>query len=263
MSLVEKDDNLEMDDMELDDIELGLGDVDSDFKIYEDTQDDEYGEVVDQADEYGEDDTSYDDESSSDTILITLIDKKLPGLLEYMRDRKLNTQVVTSDPGYAADIMMAQYGKCDILIIDTGSGLFATSESRKQILDIVSQCEGNLSAFFYYTDDAIKTDILDSLGRKNKKQIKWEKFQTTPITIASMSLRCTSYVSDSYEYQEYDNSSVDELLDKHITLPTDLELSEQQALQQLNPEQVLRNVVETEDDLLISYKPNFRVKMKL
>ena len=180
-----------------------------------------------------------------------------------MRDHKLNTQVVSSDTGYIADIMMAQYGKCDILIIDTGSGLFATSEQRKQILDIVSQCEGNLSAFFYYTDDAIKTDILDSLGRKNKKQVKWEKFQTTPITIASMSLRSTSYVNDSYEYQAYDDSSVDEILDKHITLQTNLSLSEQQPLQQLNPKNILNNVVETEDDLLVGYTPNFKVKMKL
>ena len=231
----------------------------------EDNDTEEYGEDND-TEEYGEDNDTEEygeDNDTEDTILITLIDKKLPGLLEYMRDHKLNTQVVSSDPGYIADIMMAQYGKCDILIIDTGSGLFATSEQRKQILDIVSQCEGNLSAFFYYTDDAIKTDILDSLGRKNKKQVKWEKFQTTPITIASMSLRSTSYVNDSYEYQAYDDSSVDEILDKHITLQTNLSLSEQQPLQQLNPKNILNNVVETEDDLLVGYTPNFKVKMKL
>ena len=231
----------------------------------EDNDTEEYGEDTD-TEEYGEDNDTEEygeDNDTEDTILITLIDKKLPGLLEYMRDHKLNTQVVSSDPGYIADIMMAQYGKCDILIIDTGSGLFATSEQRKQILDIVSQCEGNLSAFFYYTDDAIKTDILDSLGRKNKKQVKWEKFQTTPITIASMSLRSTNYVNDSYEYQAYDDSSVDEILDKHITFQTNLSLSEQQPLQQLNPKNILNNVVETEDDLLVGYTPNFKVKMKL
>ena len=239
---------------------------DNDTEEYgEDNDTEEYGEDND-TEEYGEDNDTEEygeDNDTEDTILITLIDKKLPGLLEYMRDHKLNTQVVSSDPGYIADIMMAQYGKCDILIIDTGSGLFATSEQRKQILDIVSQCEGNLSAFFYYTDDAIKTDILDSLGRKNKKQVKWEKFQTTPITIASMSLRSTSYVNDSYEYQAYDDSSVDEILDKHITLQTNLSLSEQQPLQQLNPKNILNNVVETEDDLLVGYTPNFKVKMRL
>lgn len=227
-------------------------------------------ETVDVDDEYGAEDQSYadDDEygetqSSGSTILITLIDKKLPGLLEYMRDHKLNVQVVTTDPGYIADIMMAQYGKCDILIIDTGQGLFATSESRKQILNIVSQCEGNLSAFFYYTDDAIKTDIQDQLGRRNKKQIKWEKYVTTPITVASMALRQTDYVNDEYEYQEYSNMTPEECLDSHVTLPTNIELSDQLPLSSINPAQVAENVVNTDENLLVGYEPTFKVKMKL
>lgn len=54
------------------------------------------------------DDESTDvSENTGDPILITLIDKTVPGLLEYMRDRGLNTSVVTSDPDYIADIMMA------------------------------------------------------------------------------------------------------------------------------------------------------------
>ena len=58
--------------------------------------DDEYGESVETDDEYGEsvaveDDEAYESEDGSDPILITLIDKKLPGLLEYMREHKLNT----------------------------------------------------------------------------------------------------------------------------------------------------------------------------
>lgn len=54
-----------------------------------------------------DDETADVSENTGDPILITLIDKTVPGLLEYMRDRGLNTSVVTSDPDYIADIMMA------------------------------------------------------------------------------------------------------------------------------------------------------------
>ena len=252
------------------DMEIGFDCAESYTETLEETveTDDEYGESVETDDEYGEsvaveDDEAYESEDGSDPILITLIDKKLPGLLEYMREHKLNTQVVTTDPGYISDIMLAQYGKCDILIIDTGSGLFATSEQRKQILNIVQQCEGKLQSFFFYTDDAIRTDIQDSLGRKNKKQITWEKYKTTPITVASMALHCTNYRNDEYEYQEQEDLTPEEILDKHITLPTNLSLSEQGTLTGITPEIVLKNVAETEQGLIVGYTPEFKVKMRI
>lgn len=42
-----------------------------------------------------DDETADASENTDDPILITLIDKTVPGLLEYMRDRGLNTSVVT------------------------------------------------------------------------------------------------------------------------------------------------------------------------
>lgn len=225
---------------------------------------DDDGEVVDADDEYGDDDTVQDDSADDeDPILITLIDKDVPGLLAYMRGHKLNTSVITSDPAYIVDIMMTCYGKCDVLIIDTGSGLFATSEARKQILNIVQQCEGNLSQFFFYTDDAIKTDIQDQLGRRNKKQVTWEKFKTTQITVAAMMQHCMTYKSDDYEYQEIEEYSPDELLEKHKTIETNLQLDKQMPLPGLNVNNVRKNVVETDVDLLVGYKPIYKVKMKL
>lgn len=217
-------------------------------------------------------------ENTGDPILITLIDKTVPGLLEYMRDRGLNTSVVTSDPDYIADIMMAQYSKCDILIMDTGSGLFATSEARKSILNIVQQCEGNLTAYFYYTDDAIKTDIEDSLqtgsvvsqlvgkvttGNKTNKQVTWTKYKTTPIVIAEMLMRCHTYRPDDYEYQPYDNSQPEELLEKHVTLPTEYELDKQYSITGLTPDIIRQKVNETDEGLLVGFEPKFKVKMRL
>lgn len=254
---------------------------------YQDTSADSYDSQVDDdeaVEVQSSDEAEVDDETADvpddtgDPILITLIDKTVPGLLEYMRDRGLNTSVVTSDPDYIADIMMAQYSKCDILIMDTGSGLFATSEARKSILNIVQQCEGNLTAYFYYTDDAIKTDIEDSLqtgsvvsqlvgkvttGNKTNKQVTWTKYKTTPIVIAEMLMRCHTYRPDDYEYQPYDHSQPDELLEKHVTLPTDYELDKQYNISGLTPDIVRQKVNETDEGLLIGFEPKFKVKMRL
>lgn len=232
--------------------------------------DDDYGESVEaEDDDYGEEVTDTDDdeygssEADGDPILITLVDKKIPGLLEYMRDHGLNTQVVTDNPEYIAEIMMAQYGGCDVLIIDTGMGVFATSEARKQILNIVQQSEGNIHQFFFYTDNAIKTDIQDQLGRRNKKQLTWVKYKTTMLTVAEMLNHCHTYRNDDYEYQEYENLQPDECLAKHITLPTDYQLDKQYSVYGLTPKIIREKVVETDEGLLAGFKPNFRVKMKL
>lgn len=232
--------------------------------------DDDYGESVEaEDDDYGEEvaDTDDDEYGSSEAegapILITLVDKKIPGLLEYMRDHGLNTQVVTDNPEYIAEIMMAQYGGCDVLIIDTGMGVFATSEARKQILNIVQQSEGNIHQFFFYTDNAIKTDIQDQLGRRNKKQLTWIKYKTTMLTVAEMLNHCHTYRNDDYEYQEYENLQPDECLAKHITLPTDYQLDKQYSVYGLTPKIIREKVVETDEGLLAGFKPNFRVKMKL
>lgn len=232
--------------------------------------DDDYGESVEaEDDDYGEEVTDTDDdeygssEAEGDPILITLVDKKIPGLLEYMRDHGLNTQVVTDNPEYIAEIMMAQYGGCDVLIIDTGMGVFATSEARKQILNIVQQSEGNIHQFFFYTDNAIKTDIQDQLGRRNKKQLTWVKYKTTMLTVAEMLNHCHTYRNDDYEYQEYENLQPDECLAKHITLPTDYQLDKQYSVYGLTPKIIREKVVETDEGLLAGFKPNFRVKMKL
>lgn len=231
---------------------------------------DDYGESVEaEDDDYGEEVTDTDDdeygssEAEGDPILITLIDKKIPGLLEYMRDHGLNTQVVTDNPEYIAEIMMAQYGGCDVLIIDTGMGVFATSEARKQILNIVQQSEGNIHQFFFYTDNAIKTDIQDQLGRRNKKQLTWVKYKTTMLTVAEMLNHCHTYRNDDYEYQEYENLQPDECLAKHITLPTDYQLDKQYSVYGLTPKIIREKVVETDEGLLAGFKPNFRVKMRL
>ena len=232
--------------------------------------DDDYGESVEaEDDDYGEEVTDTDDdeygssEAEGDPILITLVDKKIPGLLEYMRDHGLNTQVVTDNPEYIAEIMMAQYGGCDVLIIDTGMGVFATSEARKQILNIVQQSEGNIHQFFFYTDNAIKTDIQDQLGRRNKKQLTWVKYKTTMLTVAEMLNHCHNYRNDDYEYQEYESLQPDECLAKHITLPTDYQLDKQYSVYGLTPKIIREKVVETDEGLLAGFKPNFRVKMKL
>lgn len=232
--------------------------------------DDDYGESVEaEDDDYGEEVADTDDdeygssEAEGDPILITLVDKKIPGLLEYMRDHGLNTQVVTDNPEYIAEIMMAQYGGCDVLIIDTGMGVFATSEARKQILNIVQQSEGNIHQFFFYTDNAIKTDIQDQLGRRNKKQLTWIKYKTTMLTVAEMLNHCHTYRNDDYEYQEYENLQPDECLAKHITLPTDYQLDKQYSVYGLTPKIIREKVVETDEGLLAGFKPNFRVKMKL
>lgn len=231
---------------------------------------DDYGESVEaEDDDYGEEVTDTDDdeygssEAEGDPILITLVDKKIPGLLEYMRDHGLNTQVVTDNPEYIAEIMMAQYGGCDVLIIDTGMGVFATSEARKQILNIVQQSEGNIHQFFFYTDNAIKTDIQDQLGRRNKKQLTWVKYKTTMLTVAEMLNHCHTYRNDDYEYQEYENLQPDECLAKHITLPTDYQLDKQYSVYGLTPKIIREKVVETDEGLLAGFKPSFRVKMKL
>lgn len=231
---------------------------------------DDYGESVEaEDDDYGEEVADTDDdeygssEAEGDPILITLVDKKIPGLLEYMRDHGLNTQVVTDNPEYIAEIMMAQYGGCDVLIIDTGMGVFATSEARKQILNIVQQSEGNIHQFFFYTDNAIKTDIQDQLGRRNKKQLTWVKYKTTMLTVAEMLNHCHTYRNDDYEYQEYENLQPDEYLAKHITLPTDYQLDKQYSVYGLTPKIIREKVVETDEGLLAGFKPNFRVKMKL
>lgn len=231
---------------------------------------DDYGESVEaEDDDYGEEVTDTDDdeygssEAEGDPILITLVDKKIPGLLEYMRDHGLNTQVVTDNPEYIAEIMMAQYGGCDVLIIDTGMGVFATSEARKQILNIVQQSEGNIHQFFFYTDNAIKTDIQDQIGRRNKKQLTWVKYKTTMLTVAEMLNHCHTYRNDDYEYQEYENLQPDECLAKHITLPTDYQLDKQYSVYGLTPKIIREKVVETDEGLLAGFKPNFRVKMKL
>ena len=80
------------------DIEIGFDCAESYTESLEETveTDDDYGESVETDDEYGEsvaveDDEAYESDDGSDPILITLIDKKLPGLLEYMREHKLNT----------------------------------------------------------------------------------------------------------------------------------------------------------------------------
>lgn len=221
--------------------------------------DEDYGETVETDEDEGEDYSG----QKLDPVLITLTDKKIPGLLNYMRGYGLNVQLVTDNPEQIAQTMMASYGKCEVLIIDTGTGLFATSESRKQIMNIVSQCDGDIRQFFFYTDNAIKTDIQDQLGRRNKKQVTWVKYKQTMLTVAEMLNHCHTYRNDDFDYQEDEIMQPEECLDKHVTLPTDYELDKQYSVYGFSPKIIREKVTETDSGLLTGYEPNFKVKMKL
>lgn len=133
-------------------------------------------------------------------MLYLIVDKEVPGMLEYFRERGLNISKLFTDIGEARSNLLLQENKIRIVIIDSGTGRFVSTIVRKELVDLIGiSDEDNLFTVFY-TDHVIKSSVLNDLS-KELYTIDWFKFTTTVAVVATMLKYKEEYIPDD----DYDN----------------------------------------------------------
>lgn len=135
------------------------------------------------------------DEPKKDLVLYIIIDKKIPGLIGYMRSFGLNVTAIFDSVDEARGHLLMQAAPTRVVVVDTGSGKFMTTMIRNDIIDMLG-VNGEDSLFtVFYSDSSLKSDAISTLG-KEAKPIEWIRFTTTSVVVATMLSHHENYVYD-------------------------------------------------------------------
>ena len=130
-------------------------------------------------------------DTEEEYILYILIDKELPGLLEYAKERGVSVSKVFNNIVDIKNTMIMQTEPTHLVVIETGIGRFTATKMREELIDLLGICDEQNIITVFYCDEVIKSDTAAVIG-KISKGIKWEKLDTIVsalATIASIGLK--------------------------------------------------------------------------
>ena len=199
-------------------------------------------------------DESTNTESNNEYILYAIIDKKLPGLLEYMRESGLNVSRIFQNVTDARNTILMQYRPARIIVIETGMGIFTATKVRQEIIDMLSLSDDDSKITVFYTSSVLKMDAVKTIGKTNKN-IEWVNFKSVVDVIADVLLYKETYLDDDYVDSVED--VCEERILKHKGALSDnyKDEGERIILHGLSPEMIATNVLEG-DESIPKYAPH-------
>lgn len=134
--------------------------------------------------------------------LYIVTDRKIPNLLTYLRERGLAVSNIFESINEAKDMLILQGENCRLVIMETGSGRFTGTSTRKEIVDIIGLSDENTQVSVFYTDSIVKSETIRVIDKKVKR-IDWIKYTTT----LDMAVRLLAYeenyvLGDGYDEDE-------------------------------------------------------------
>ena len=190
-----------------------------------------------------------------DCILYIVTDRIIHGMVDYMRDCGLNVNNIFDNIETVRNMLLMQFNRCRIVVIDTGSGKFVTPTIRKELIDMIGVNDENLKFTVFYTDSVIKSDAMEALGKAGKS-IEWVKYKTTPIVVAAMLSHAEeNYIDDSMTRCSGEKTE-DDILNS-MGLPTYGCELEKMSPPIITASAIHKNVVEFEGDGI----PKFNIKL--
>lgn len=140
--------------------------------------------------------------SENQYYIYVIIDKDISGITTYFRDYGINVSKVFTNIEAARNTIIMQTEPTKIVVVDTGSGKFASMAARKSLIDLIGIGDENSKITVFYSDTIIKNEV--SYAKEvNDKDIKWIKYLSTPQVLATLlqNKGTDEYVIDS-EYAE-------------------------------------------------------------
>ena len=187
-----------------------------------------------------------------DKILYIVIDKPVPGILNYLRESGLKVSKLFSDIGRAKNAVLMQDEPLRIVVIDTGVGAFTTTTMRKEMIDMLGMLDEENQISVFYTDSALKVDTLRTLG-KSGKEIDWNQYKSTSIVAATILSYNENYKYDSMcDKDEHSESSDDILNFKGLT--TGLQETPRMKISGFSGDAIINHLLNSEGDELVGYQ---------
>lgn len=138
--------------------------------------------------------------------LYIVVDRKIPNLVSYLRERGLMVSNVFENINEAKDMLILQGENCRLVIMETGSGKFTGTATRREIVDIIGLSDENTQVSVFYTDSIVKSETTRIIDKKTKR-IDWVKYTTT----LEMAVRVLAYEENYVLGDGYDDiEEVDE-----------------------------------------------------
>jgi len=205
-------------------------------------------------DEVSHIDESTNIESNNEYILYAIIDKRLPGLLEYMRESGLNVSRIFQNITDARNTILMQYRPARIIVIETGMGIFTATKVRQEIIDMLSLSDDDSKITVFYTSSVLKMDAVKTIGETNKN-IEWVNFKSVVDVIADVLLYKETYLDDDYVDSVEDVCEESILKHKGSLSDNYKDEGERIILHGLSPEIIATNVLEG-DESIPKYVPH-------
>lgn len=146
-------------------------------------------------------------EELSNYILYIVADKTSVGELSYFRYYGLNVTKIFTDIREATDELLIQIEPCKIVIIDSGTGRFASTSSRKLIMELLSISDISNKIEVFYTDSVLKSEANNTDG-VDTKDITWVKYKNRAGVVAKLlqESKIENYVYDIKDEEEIKKS---------------------------------------------------------
>lgn len=138
--------------------------------------------------------------NKKENVLYIILDKPIDGVLNYFRSYGVNVSRVFNDIKSAKSQILMQVDPTDIIIIDSGTGEFASTAARKEIIDLIGLCDEENTAEIFYCDDLLKSEIqYNEVLKQSKVTVSWTKFKSIAMVLAYLleKKKFVNYIKDS------------------------------------------------------------------
>ena len=197
----------------------------------------------------------YDNDQMENKITSYLIiDRPVHGLVTYFKDCGVNITNMFTSIVDARNAVLIQSNPCRIILADTGLGRFTTTQTRKAFIDMIGICDEKHKVSVFYTDSVLMTDSMKELG-ESKAGIGWYKYEGTAAMVAQI-LQYKEEYELGNRVSQLDKTDSEKLL-KFKGLSSSEEFGESIDVNWINSENIIRNILETEDESL----PKFEVRI--
>lgn len=194
-------------------------------------------------------------EAKQDMILYIVIDKAIPGLVNYFRECGVKVSNIFNDIVDAKNTVLMQSEPIRIVVVDTGLGKFTTTSMRAELIDMLGIADENSKTTVFYTDSALKVDTIRTLGKSSKK-IDWIQYKSTSIVAGSILNYNENYVYDMEDDLDEIEKDREALNFKGLT-SGEIQTTPRHNIQGLSGPAIMRNMIEDQGESL----PSFEIKL--
>lgn len=139
---------------------------------------DKASKELENGDKYTEDTEDNRDSTIKNVNLFILCDNATNKFKEYIEETEIGAIQVYSSIDKARDELMLEFDEYRIVIVDTGTGKFSGIAQRRDIVDILGMMDDGCTASIFYTDEALRSDIKQHMG-KNIGKVSMTRYNGT------------------------------------------------------------------------------------